>query len=555
MLIKTSRKSEPTESEWRHKVRKKCKASLFYLCHSVCGMTKFTEDLHLPLCNYAQLLPWSGGPPVSNRKMAWAPREHFKSSVFSRGLPLWLIIHDRNTTIALVSAKHINTKKWLRWIGRQIEHNEVLRWAFPEIRPGDKWDAEEMAVARDIGQDTEVQATVTAYSIKGGLASQHHQHGVLDDLLNEKTAYSDVERDRAIDLYDHFESVLKGWYESTMTLVGTPWPGYDVLAHAMETEAELGKRLYWGLGARGGFRMSPELNEEPYINMELVPQVEARLKKDKVIFTEECPEEKLQVIKRKNPMHYMYQYLCTTPQDEDNGFDVRLVRDFAQMTSGKLKCDCHSSHEHDIRKMIVVGLCDPALSLDRKACESAIVVLAVDPTCGCRFNLYEWGGRVGNLELVDKICAVATEWKAYMTRFGIEDVHFQTALKAWTIERQAQGKIPLHIEVMGVKPKKRKKDLRITAQQPYVQTGLWHKRPDMLLTEGVENWLWQLQVWPNQPKKRDRIDAWAYIEDALEGIYSPHADTSVVGGNPVAAMNQAIEEKDMRRMKRRSESN
>ncbi len=518
-------------------------------------MDKFTEDLHLPMANYAQMFPWNGGPPNSNRKLLWCPRGHYKSSIFSRGLPLYLLINDPNTTIALVSAKHVNTKKWLRWIARTIEYNETFRWAFPEIRPGEKWDQEEIAITRDVSIE-DVQASVTAYSIKGGLASQHHQHGILDDLLNEQTAYSEIERERASELFDHYDNVMKGEAESTLTLVGTPWPGYDVISHAMETEVAHDTMLYWGIGIRGGLygkgphQMSEILYEEPYKHLELVPNLEERLKRDRVIFGEVYPETKLLRMKEKDLNQYYYQLLCTRPEEEDNGFDVSLVKPFAQMIDASLSCNCHSAHEHELSDMVVVGICDPALSEDRRAMESAIEVVAVAPKCGCRFRLHEWAGRVGTLELVDKICEVGREWEAYMQRFAIEDVQFQAALKPWLMERQSTGKMPLSIEIKGVNPKKRDKDLRIAAQQPYVANGLWHMRPHMLKQDGVENWAWQLDVWPNQPKKRDRIDAWAYCEDAWEGLSVLRQDKAE---NSLSAMNDARQAQDLAKRRRKND--
>jgi hypothetical protein len=466
------------------------------------------------------------------------------------------LINDRNTTIALVSAKHDNTKKWLRWIAQTIEHNDLFRTLFPEIDVGPKWDQEEITVTRDIMDvDSDVQASISAYSIKGGLASQHHQHGILDDLLNEKTAYSDIERERAVELYDHFESVLKGWWESTSTLVGTPWPGYDVISHSMETEVAHGERLFWGIGARGGHQMSEILRDKRYKDYNFEPNVAERLEKKGVIFHEECPEEKLQKIKKQNFLQYTYQYLCTKPEDEDNGFNVKLIRDYAQMISGELKCDCHSSHTHRLGRMVVVGICDPALTPAERACESAIGVYAVDPSCGCRFILYEWGGRVDLTELVDKICEVTTTWGTYMKRFGIEDVNFQAALKAWMLERKSKGEIPLGVEIVGVQPKHRDKDLRIAGQQPFVQSGMWHKRPDMMLdvekTPPKENLIWQIHVWPNQPKKRDRVDCFAYFEDVIEGLVSFGTREGV--DNPLLNMNNARQVDDMARLRKRNE--
>lgn len=545
MHIITSRKAPQTETELWHDTRAKCRKSLFYFCYAVCGMSKFTEDLHLPMCNYVQMFPWNGGPPNSNRKLLWCPRGHYKSSIVSRGLPLWLLINDRNTTIALVSAKHVNTKKWLRWIARTIEHNELFQWAFPEIRPGDKWDQEEIVVTRDVSTE-DVQASVSAYSIKGGLASQHHQHGILDDLLNEQTAYSEIERERANELFDHFDHVLRGESESTLTLVGTPWPGYDVLSHAIETEVDKGTMLMWGIGAKGGFQISPILQQEPYRSLELEPNVEERLKRDGVIFAEEHPLEKLERLKSKDFAAYQYQMLCTRPEDEDNGFDIRQIRPYAELLTGELKCDCHPVAGTRLRDCIVVGICDPALSQDARACESAVVVVALNPKVGTRYILQEWGGRVTTQDLVDKICEVTRRWKVYMRRFAVEAVSFQAALKPWLQERQSQGEIPLGIEIVPVLPKKRDKDLRIASQQPYVANGMWHVRPGMMLSDNVENLVWQLSVWPNQPRKRDRIDAWAYCEDVWEDLGPRQHE----GDNSLLAKNRAREVGDLAKRRR-----
>ena len=81
---------------------------------------------------------------------------------------------------------------------------------------------------------------------------------------------------------------------------------------------------------------------------------------------------------------------------------------------------------------------------------------------------------------------------------------------------------------------------------------MWHKRPDMMLEEGKENLIWQIHVWPNQPKKRDRVDCWAYIEDAIEGI-------GIFGSregeeNSLQAMNEERQRQDMDKMRKRNEA-
>ena len=550
-LSQLQERKTKSESESRREVRRRSKASLYYFAATVLQMVDLTPDLHLPYSNYIQLLPWTGGPPESLRKLAWMPRGHFKSSIASVAFPLWLLLHDRNTSIALISSKEKNTQTWLREIGNNITDNRFFNWAFPEIQKGDKWDQEELTIVRDAEYGITRAPSVKAYTLKGGMASQHHPHIVLDDPLNEQTAFSDAEREKAITLYVHIESIISKWLESTFTLVGTPWPGYDVIQHAMEHEVAYGERLFWGIGARGGFDMSPSLKADfPH----LVPRVAGRLSRDKVIFKEVCPEAKLIKIKRQDLSQYYYQYLCTRPADHDNGFDHKLVRDYSTSLEGRIRCDCHSTHEHHLRRLVVVGICDPALTTHEQGCESAIITVGRDPSCGCRFVLEEYGGHIDPASLVDKMAEVMHRWALYMKRFAIEDVKFQTVFKSWLTEMQAMGKVPLGIELYGVKPKKRDKDLRIAGQQSYVANGLWHKTPEMYFEEQRENLLWQILKWPGQPKKRDRIDAWAYCDDAWEGLIAPGRLHQPPGVNPTREKNRIRGVRDERRMLAAQES-
>jgi hypothetical protein len=543
---------EYTESDFYHEVRENSKNSLFYFAAVVLQMHDLTEDLHLPYASFIQLLPWNGGPPNSLRKLAWMPRGHFKSSIASIAFPLWLLIHDRNTSIGLISSKEKQVQEWLREIQRHVKYNQFFRWAFPEIRVGAKCDEHELLVQRTPDyMGSSAQASVTAYSIKGGMASQHCNHLVLDDPLHENNAFSETERETAIRLYTHLESAIRDYKTSTFTLVGTPWPGYDVIAHAMEHEVAHGERLFWGVGAQGGFKMSESLyGDYP----QLVPNLEARLKRDGVIFKEICPKEKLVKIKRQDLNQYYYQYLCTRPAEGDNGFDIKLVREFAQTLEGRILCECHPSHDHHLSSMVVVGICDPALTEHKFGCESAIVVVARDPVCGCRFILEEWGGHVQSPELVYKMREVMHRWQTYMKRFAIEDVQFQAVFKGWLEELKSVGQVPLGIELYGVKPKKRDKDLRIVAQQSYVLNGLWHRIPKMYYDEGRCNWTWQVDKWPNQPKKRDRIDAWAYCDDAWEGLVATARRNSQQQVHPLKALNKARVRRDMQKMQKAREA-
>lgn len=492
-------------------MRQRCKVypgGLYFFNKGILNQNKLKSHLHLPFCNVLQLHDWNGGPHYSSRTVNWLPREHFKSTCASKGLPLWLLsCIDRNMTIALVSANQQNTNKWLRFIKDQIEYNGVFRALFPEIRPGDKWDQNEIVITRDRGADSETQASITALSIGSGLASQHFDYLICDDLVNEQTAASSVEMEKAITLYHALEDILQGWESSKgFRVIGTPWGREDVLYEALKEEKS-GHRLKWGLGALGKLEISAAYAGRP----ELIPQIV----EGQPILPTECGWDKLNFIKARNREQFQLQYLCDPFLPGSNGFDLDKFRPFAQLPDGQLQCSCpeHRKHQHHLRLGSMVAVSDPAYTKEKRGCESAFQVGTQMP-CGCRFLLEESGHHVQPLEYVELACALANKWKTYLRAFCPEDEALQLTLKQWLVERQGLGKFPIDVELWGVKARGRAKDSRIENAQPAVNTALWHRKPEMERSKSEPpNLLGQLYQWPFS-RKRDRADCFAYFEEA-----------------------------------------
>ncbi len=517
----------PPEVETLKEMRERCKrypGGLFYFVKGVLNQNKLKEHLHLPFCNALQLHDWNGGPRYSSRKVMWLPREHFKSTCASKGLPLWLLACvDRNMTIALVSANQIQTNKWLRFIKEQVEYNGVFRALFPEIRPGAKWDQSEIIVTRDVGADSQTQASITALSIGSGLAGQHFDYLICDDLVNEQTAQSAIEMEKAIDLYHALEDVLQGWDSSRgFQVIGTPWGREDVLYEALKEE-QSGHRMKWGCGALGKFEISKAWADRP----ELIPKVT----EGEPILPTECGWDKLNFIKGRNREQHQLQYLCDPYMEGANGFNLELFRPFAALPDGSLQCSCpeHTRHRfHHLRFCSVVAVSDPAYTKEKRGCESATQIGALAP-CGCRFLLHEEGKHMQPLEFVENACDLANKWKTWLRAFCPEDEALQSALKQWIDERQGLGKFPINVTIWGVKSKNRTKDSRIENAIPAVNTGLWHRKPDMARRLGDQpNLLGQLFQWPFS-RKRDRADCFAYFEDAwaefrADEIHLPEED-------------------------------
>ena len=493
------------------KRRQKCKAypgGLFYFTKGVLNQNKLKAHLHLPFANALQLHDWNGGPKYSSRKVMWMPREHFKSTVASKALPLWLLsCVDRNMTIALVSANQQNTNKWLRFIKEQIEFNGMFRALFPEIRPGEKWDQNEIIVTRDRGADSETQASITALSIGSGLASQHFDYLICDDLVNEQTAASPIEMEKAVTLYHALEDILQGWESSKgFQVIGTPWGREDVLYEALREE-KMGKRLKWGIGALGKFEISEAWADRP----ELHPQVT----ESQPILPSECGWDKLNFIKARNREQYQLQYLCDPYLEGHNGFNLSKMKVAACLPDGTLQCACpkHRMHNQHLRFGSTVSVADPAYTKDKRGCESATLVGTQLP-CSCRFLLEERGEHLQPLEFVDKACEIVNRWKTWLSAYCPEDEALQLTLKQWIEERQRLGQFPINVRIFGVKARNRAKDSRIENAQPAVNAGFWHYAPGMEKRTGDQpNTLGQLYQWPFS-RKRDRADAFAYFEDA-----------------------------------------
>ena len=494
----------------RMEFRERCQQypdGLYFFTKAVMMRPKLKAHLHRPFCNFIQLHEWNGGPDKSSRKVAYMPREHFKSTVCSETFPLWLLsCVDPNMTIALISAVDKNPKKWLRKIKETVEHNSIFRWAFPEIRKGPKWDEEEIVITRDRGTGSEVQASVTAYSIRSGLASQHHDYIICDDLVNEQTAGSAIEMARAVELYQSLEEILKGWHDSRgFLVVGTPWGREDVLHEALKEEAR-GMRYKWGIGALGEFEISDALRA----NKEMIPNVII----GKPILPTECNEEKLEHIKAQSLDKYHLNYLCKPYDEGRNGFDLSLVGDFAEFPDGRIGCECHPNHYHHLEQGTTLAVSDPAYTKEKtdNNCESSILIANQQP-CGCRFLMHDWGSHVQPDGYLMQASLIAQQYKTWLRYWGIEDEALQVALRMWLEDRQKTGVFPLGVRIFGLKARNRQKDARIQKAQPAVNNKFWHKRPNMHRSSHENSLLQQLYQWPYS-RKRDRADAFAYFEDA-----------------------------------------
>ena len=539
----------------RQALRQLCKVypgGFYTFVKTVARRNKVKRHLHEAWANYLQLHPAVGafantvvnpltgeqsfvggdGPESSLRKVGELPREHFKSTFFSEALPIWyLACVDRNLTIALISAHSDNTKKWLRRIKQVIETEEYFKWLFPDITRGDKWDETEIIINRD---SNDAQASVTALSLQGGLASQHFDIILVDDPVNEQTAASDKEMAKAVEFYIHLEEILRGKQTSVLGLIGTPWGREDVLQKAMD-EVRAGRATFWSCGVLGEFNCSPDIVGRK----ELHPDV----KDGEFILPTEFGPADMERVKNQDASgaKWNMQYMLKPYADKANGFDLKLIRDFAYWPDGKLVCDCHPTHKHHLASGSTVLLGDPAYTKDKENCESSLLVVNKQP-CECRFLLEEWGAYTDPSGYLREILAVAYRWKHWLNGIGLESEALQVTLLQWLTEKKERGELALSVRILeDIKPKNRNKDGRISKQVEPVANGLWHKLPSNTHVEGRNNLLNQMFQWPYS-RKRDRVDAFAYADDAWAECPPPERKEPAVAATNV---NDDIEADDI----------
>jgi len=436
-----------------------------------------------------------------------------------------------------MSAKEVNAKKWLRQIKQIILGNGFFRKCFPEIRPGGKWDELEIEITRDVQMTGEAQASITATTLLGGQASQHWNHLILDDPVNEKMAQSEDSIENATERYEYIESLLKDWETSSFLFVGTPYGRGDPMEYAIENEVSQGHRLFWGIGAEGDFTCSKGLDEEyPWIVPKVTP--------GEPILPSEVPREYLEYMKKKDLETYYLQYLCKPYELGRNGFDLDLIRDYILDRDGfTLKCECHAHHHHDLRDGSVIATWDPAVTEDKKNCRNAIAIM-VEFECGCRFYLDEWADWVETDKAIDKMTELAQKWQPYLRLAAIETVGFQHTLKKWLETLQNEGKFPPSVQFLDLKPQGRSKNARIKSQQTPVANGLWHIRPNMRSSKAKQNTMWELEGWPYR-KERDLVDtSFGYCEDAWA---DPRAHKAVRRNDSRKNWNKLREERDRRK--------
>ena len=125
----------------------------------------------------------------------WA-REHFKSSIITQGLTIQDILKDPDITFGVLSHTRPIAKAFLQQIMRELEDNQTLHAAFPDIlcanvKEYPRWNADDGIIVKR--KENPKEATIEAWGLVDGQPTSKHYKVLLYDDVVVKDSVSNPE--------------------------------------------------------------------------------------------------------------------------------------------------------------------------------------------------------------------------------------------------------------------------------------------------------------------------------------------------------------------------
>jgi predicted phage terminase large subunit-like protein len=161
-------------------VRELCKDDLFYLLVRACKREDMLHPWIYQRCREVEKDP-------DGYLDLWA-REHYKTTILTFGLTIQNILKDPEITFGIFSHTRPIAKAFLRQIMRELESNQILHEAFPDVLWGQdvkaspKWSEDDGIIVKRKSNPNE--ATIEAWGLVDGQpTSKHFKVLLYDDIV------------------------------------------------------------------------------------------------------------------------------------------------------------------------------------------------------------------------------------------------------------------------------------------------------------------------------------------------------------------------------------
>ena len=309
-------------------VRALCLADRFYLLTQVCRRKDMLHPWILQRCREVESSP-------NGFLDLWA-REHYKSSIITFGGAIQRVLRDPEVTICIFS--HVNTiaSSFLSQIKTELETNEGLKAAFPDIlwkdphKEAKKWSVDGCIVVKR--KTNPKEGTIEASGLVDGQPiGKHFKLRIYDDVVTDKSVNTPDQIHKTTASYSLSQSL--GVVGGEEWAIGTRYSYADTYEWILKRGA-LKSRIYPATndGTRDG---KPVFFSQDEWDKRLLKNTDADIA---------C------------------QYLQNPLSGEQKMFDVEHVQ------------------EYEVRPMTlaVYVMCDPARSKKKDSDNTAIIVLGLD---------------------------------------------------------------------------------------------------------------------------------------------------------------------------------
>jgi hypothetical protein len=422
-----------SHEEKLRKMRVNSLGSLYFFIKIALRRRRLTDSLHKPWCQSLEKDHF--------KDLFEYPRDHFKSTICSEGMPMWRALpftskdeadfrvlgysdsfiafmkrmHRQDSRNLLVAENITNAAKLGSRISKHYESNAIFRVLFSDILPNTSctWSNYSLHHKRTAGASAHGEGTFDFLGVGGALQSRHYDGIVIqDDLVGRKAIESISVMEKSIDYHKlvvgAFESE-DNQHENDEFVVGNRWNFNDLNSHIREFEPWFRVVRHSALGGCCGEHLS-----------------------DTPIFPEEFSFEKLERIKRRlGTYHFSCQFLNNPAAPENADFREEWLGWYSIETDkNNFKYIQHEVKDGvvrvdiPLRNLAIAMVVDPNHSgnagLGR--CRHAIVVVGLSPD-NHYYLLDCWAQASSYDTFYEKIYKYADDWK--LTKFGLETVAAQ----------------------------------------------------------------------------------------------------------------------------------
>jgi terminase large subunit-like protein len=455
--------------------------SLYFFEKFVLQKGRLVEHLHKPICETLER--------QNVNFMLELPRDHFKTTCVTEGLPIWwaLPFDDRDEAAMRELGYGDEWIRWMRWahnpgiriltisenvgnaarmgirIDKHFESNSRFRDLFPEIMPTTKsvWNSESKSVTNAVFHSNG-EGTFDYLGVGGALQSRHYERMIEDDLVGRAAAKSDTLIEDVIEYHKLVEGAFDG-PERTQIVVGNRWSPFDLNGWIRDNDPDFIIESHSALG--GCCDLHPP---------------------GMPIFPEEFSVERLERIRRvQGPYLFSHQYLNQALMADEVVFNPAWLRYYSpqlatdgskrmmlthEAVEGSVVKDTAASWLH--RVMIV----DPNHAGADGRAHHAILVIGFHPETDNFYLLDVWAKSMSYDDLMSNVYKMAERWK--MTEFWLETVAAQKYLKYHIEYRNKIEKRRLRVRELKTERSKNAKWTRIDSLAPLFEQGKFYVRRD-----------------------------------------------------------------------------